>query len=172
MNTWMNKWCIFIFISFLFLDNLQAQDKKLSSPDPKLMEQYKKLTPEQRKQLENEVDKDTVEQAINAITQKIIKEKASSKILQPELQSYAATFLFFSKATNIEKETKIYKDWYKQIADCIALMANARMKEESAIMNNNSKHMATSSEEINILKSKLDEILKNPLKIPTGTKKQ
>ena len=172
MNTWMNKCSLLIFIIFIFIVNIQAQDKKLSSPDPKLMEQYKKLTPEQRKQLDNEVDKDTVEQAINAITQKIIKEKASSKILQPELQSYAATFLFFSKATNIEKETKIYRDWYKQIADCIALMANARMKEESAIMNNNSKHMASISEEINALKLKLDEILKNPLKIPPPGKKQ
>lgn len=167
----MNKWCFFTFILFLFLANIQAQDKKNAPLDPRLLEQYKKLTPEQLKQAENETDKATVDQAINEISQKIIREKASSKILQPELQSYAATFLFFSTATNIEKETKIYSAWYKQIADCIALMAKVRIKEESAIMNNNSKHIATASEEINALKLKLDEILKNPMKIPPGNRK-
>ena len=171
MNTWTNKWVLFIFILCLILINVRAQDKKTGSPDPRLLEQYKKLTPEQLKQAENEIDRATVEQTINEIEKKIVKEKANSKILQPELQSYAATFLFFSKATNIEKETKIYSAWYKQIADCIALMANVRMKEESAIMNNNAKHMATTSEEINALKLKLDELLKNPQKIPPTSRK-
>jgi cell shape-determining protein MreC len=169
----------FLFFFFIILFSAYTQqitDKKESAvnpsaPESSIPEQLKNLTPEQLKNLKEQINRNDVEKTINEITQKILKSKDNSKLFSTEIQIYSKIFYEYSTNPNIEKETKIYREWYKNISDCLLLMTRIKFKYSLAEMSKDDKEIDKYKKEFTILKKKLETIIDNPIKIPPGSRK-
>lgn len=117
------------------------------------------------------VDTATLDMDIKNVQEKIKKEKETNPLVTTELMSLASNFDFYAKHPRIEKDTKIYSTWYKNIADTLKKMANSKQDMMVATMNKNIK-MAEKSKLLYKEQSEtLLTLLDNPQKIPPGSRK-
>ncbi len=157
-----------IIVPFICSSQIRAGTSPKSQAIPEIQspEDLKKLTPEQLKWLKQQLSKEEVEKTLEEVKNKFIKPKSDSVIYSTEISSYAGIFSDYSKNPNIEKETKIYREWYRKIGEGLNALANLSMKTETAKMNNQQVDISKLKTETANIQTKLETILKNPSKIP------
>ncbi len=133
-------------------------------PTKQMIEQFEKMSPEQKKKMEKEQLELSVESSMTALRQKVLK-KDNNELFSTELQIYANDFLSYNKNPYIEEVTKIYREWYKKISECLTLMSKVKFQHKLAEMSKQQDDIAKLDKDFALLKEKLESVLKNPPKI-------
>lgn len=120
MNILMTIKYLFLLSLLFFSSTLFSQDKKIPTPGSPMQSSDNVDL--------NKVPVDTASLDINIrnVQEKIKKEKNTDPILTTELMSFAGTFDFYARHPRIEKDTKIYSAWFKNISDTLKKMANSK----------------------------------------------
>ena len=116
-----------------------------------------------------DLSKEDILSALNISYKKMTSTK--KKLAPISISFFSAEALNFSKIRDLEKETKIKKVWYQNLAKIYSALYSCRMKLEEARMNKNAKQFSDNKAKYYKLLATLKKIYKNPPKIKEKIKR-
>ncbi len=162
MTTIIMKFLLILLILLPIIFTTQGVEQN-AKKNPKSTEKTEPPKPTQFK--DSKIDGTVILNECDEIKKKVLSDKCTPQ----EISIYSISYKNFAEHPDIEKETKIYRDWYAKMYKLLTLMYDVLYTAESAAEEQdnpkNKKIEETKRVEYRILLDKFDKLAKNPQKI-------
>ncbi|HBC85411.1 MAG TPA: hypothetical protein DCZ94_00500 [Lentisphaeria bacterium] len=158
-----------VFISVFLTVSLMAQQKGTATVTQPVAEKKAATLTASSKSTGNDVNAlisvTDIDNSIKIVTEKFKGEKPNKPMHSCEVKSYSDTFARYAKYSKIEKDTRIYAVWYKNVSESLVRICLLKQTMELAVLNNNDKKLAELGPIYKDFQQKLVYLLEHPQKV-------